>query len=111
MHVPVEKIHFIEYGILSLMLYKAFFTDRSDFTIFLKALCFGYLIGLLDEFIQYLLPNRFGEIIDTIWNGLSVGLIQLSIWGVWRPEGVSKNLTRLSFRNIVIWIVDLYVYC
>lgn len=56
---PVEKIHFIEYGILVLLLRKAFFGKLPVYNQYMLSIMAAGLVGLLDEIFQYYLPLRF----------------------------------------------------
>ncbi len=70
---PEERIHFIEYGILGILAFKAFGKGLKKIMI---AILFVLLIGTLDEIIQFILPNRVGDIRDVILNvtGGSLGV-------------------------------------
>ena len=78
---PVEKVHFLEYGFVS---YLAFLCIRSTWENLgiwmLRASTLGLtaVVGLVDEGIQYLLPNRFGELRDVGFN-LLAGLLGLVV--------------------------------
>lgn len=62
---PEERFHFLEYGVLGVLAFKAFGKGLKKTTI---AILFVLLIGTLDEFIQFLLPDRVGDIRDVIFN-------------------------------------------
>jgi len=61
MEIPTEKIHFIEYGLLSLFIISALKQSVFDRTIYSISCAAAYMIGLIDETIQHFLPNRSGE--------------------------------------------------
>ncbi|MEK6590716.1 MAG: VanZ family protein [Nitrospinota bacterium] len=71
--LPAEKFHFIEYGFLSYFSYSA--VEKSLEIGQLLHYTFVSLIVLIissiDEFIQYLLPNRVGEFSDIFLNLIS----------------------------------------
>ncbi|MBI4377943.1 MAG: VanZ family protein [Nitrospinae bacterium] len=71
--LPAEKFHFIEYGFLSYFSYSA--VEKSLEIGQLLHYTFVGLIVLIissiDEFIQYLLPNRVGEFSDIFLNLIS----------------------------------------
>ncbi len=104
MKVPTEKIHFIEYGLLSWFIYRALKKNINDISIFFITLFIGYPISLLDEFIQYLIPSRSGELVDAIWNFYSVALIQLFIVFVWKPQNIKLKIENKNFRLLIILI-------
>lgn len=63
--LPVERIHFIEYGVLGWLSYWAF--GR-------KAFVYVITIGIIDELIQGVLPNRFFDMRDILMNIVGGGL-------------------------------------
>lgn len=71
---PEERIHFIEYGILGVLVFKAL---GKGFKKIIIAILFILLTGTLDEIIQFILPNRVGDIRDIIFNVIGGSL------GVW----------------------------
>ncbi|HPG29658.1 MAG TPA: carbohydrate-binding family 9-like protein [bacterium] len=79
MEIPTEKLHFIEYGLLSIFILSALKESVFDKTIYLTACALTYLTGLIDETIQYFLPNRSGEFDDVLWNALACWLVILLI--------------------------------
>ncbi len=80
--VLVEKIHFVEYGILAFMLYMAMKTHIRSDLIYLLSLIIIIVIGWGDEGIQYILPGRLYDFRDVVLNTLSGGLILLLIFMV-----------------------------
>lgn len=63
--LPIERIHFIEYGILGWLSYWAFGK---------KALIYVVTIGIIDELIQGALPNRIFDTRDILMNVIGGGL-------------------------------------
>lgn len=78
---PAERIHFLEYGLLSYLAYKALEADLSDKKVYFLAFFTVILVCLLDEGIQYLLPNRVGDLQDVTLNIVS-GVLGLTITGL-----------------------------
>ncbi|MBD3319623.1 MAG: hypothetical protein GF350_00845, partial [Chitinivibrionales bacterium] len=70
----VEKIHFVEYGLLALLVGIAVTRHIPAWPGTGIALCIVFWIGLGDETIQWALPNRVGEIRDSITNLISGAL-------------------------------------
>ncbi|MFQ5913995.1 MAG: VanZ family protein [Nitrospinota bacterium] len=78
---PVEKVHFFEYGLLSYLAFHCLGWTWKGLGIWeLRAATLGLtgVMGTLDEVIQYLLPNRFGELRDVGFN-LLAGLLGLVV--------------------------------
>lgn len=71
---PAEKLHFLYYGVLAFLVHRSLSIDvdggaLSGLTVLLVA-----VIGLGDEGIQHVLPNRFFEWKDVALNGVSGAL-------------------------------------
>lgn len=63
--LPIERIHFIEYGVLGWLSYWAFGK---------KAIIYVITVGIIDELIQGALPNRFFDMRDIMMNIVGGGL-------------------------------------
>ena len=71
LEIPEERVHFLEYGVLGFFVLKA--TNEKIFITFI----FVALVGAVDEFIQFLLPQRVGELRDVAMNIIGGAL------GIW----------------------------
>ncbi|MFQ6103720.1 MAG: VanZ family protein [Candidatus Glassbacteria bacterium] len=100
--VPIESIHFVEYGIVSLLMYRALRESFNETYIFLASFLLTYSLGIVDEFIQFLLPNRVGAFRDVLFNAVSGGLVQMLLWRGIMPEGLLKGLPARSFKLVGI---------
>lgn len=97
---PAEKIHFIEYGLLGFLLCKTFSFHLHDKLVYPLAVASVYLIGLLDEAIQWALPNRVGEFRDIGINLLSGILAVIVVWCVLRPRIFRRHVQWSSLRPL-----------
>jgi VanZ family protein len=95
---PIEALHFLEYGILSALLYRALRHHLNDKIIFFIATGLITLIGIGDELIQWMLPNRHWDFRDIGFNTLSGALIQLAIWFGIAPEILKYKIELKSLR-------------
>ncbi len=88
----VERIHFLEYGALGLLFYRAFrrYGDASVLPLTVLAVA---LVGIVDEAVQWWTPVRTGDVRDVALNAYA-GLCGL-LFGValepprgfrWRPD-------------------------
>lgn len=66
---PAERIHVVEYGILGFLLFKA--CGIGNFKGLVVSSIFASVVGLVDEVIQWMLPNRVGDIKDVVINSIS----------------------------------------
>lgn len=72
----VERSHLIEYGVVALLIYAAL-GEREDirtrWRVSLSIVAAG-VIGLVDETIQFFLPNRVFDPVDVIFNTLAAAM-------------------------------------
>ena len=97
---PEEAVHFLEYGVLGVLLYRVFEDRVPDPTVYVAATLAGLFAGTVDEIIQWLVPGRFWDFRDIILNTGAVALVQIVIWRLLkRPSRtVSRSSLRLVFR-------------
>ena len=88
--VWVERIHFIEYGVLGLLISRA--VNIRTFKEIIATCCLITLIGVVDEIIQWYLPNRVGDIRDVTMNSFG-GLsgLWLGKFLYWEQHFVKRN--------------------
>lgn len=68
---PEEKIHFIEYGVLACLCFKALSLEEKPVLSYGGAFFLTTLIGWVDELIQEVLPNRYYDLRDVGLNSMS----------------------------------------
>jgi len=78
-NVPIEALHFVEYGLLGILLYRALSHRISDRSIYLSVAMLGAVVGIVDEFVQWAVPGRFWGIHDIWIDFFAVLLTQLGI--------------------------------
>ena len=79
LELPEEQVHFIEYGILSALIYVALTHDINNKSIYFLSAIIVFVLGAIDEVIQWVLPNRCFDIRDLVMNGIAGILVQLLI--------------------------------
>ncbi len=71
-----ERSHLIEYSVLAILIHKAlierFQSTKNTLKTGLLALITSFLIGVIDESIQWFLPNRVFDPADILFNGMAV---------------------------------------
>jgi len=73
--IPEEKIHFIEYGILAYLVFRAISLDlKGGPLVYFLSFLLVSLIGWGDEGIQHILPNRYYQTQDVLLNSISGAL-------------------------------------
>jgi len=95
----VEAFHFIEYGLLACLFYAAWLPLGDASVVILPLLC-GLLVGTLDEWIQWFVPFRVGEIRDVVLNLVAVGCGLLFGIALQPPPQVTFRLRRGSIARI-----------
>lgn len=89
--VPEEQIHFIEYGILSGLIYVALSQNVHNISVYFLSAFIVFVFGAIDEVIQWILPNRIFDIRDILINGFAGILVQLLIAMVINKKKVLIN--------------------
>ncbi|MBI3616750.1 MAG: VanZ family protein [Candidatus Omnitrophica bacterium] len=85
---PEEKIHFIEYGILAYLVFRALRLDHGAWAAYVGALALTAALGWVDEGIQHLLPKRYYQTSDVVLNAVS-GLLGLLLVYVFSGQRVN----------------------
>ena len=88
--VWVERIHFIEYAVLGLLISRA--VDVKTLSGIIYTGCLITLIGAVDEIIQWFLPNRVGDMRDVFMNSVG-GLsgLWLGRFLFWEQQILERN--------------------
>ena len=76
--IPEEKLHFLEYGILAYLAFRASELDIRRPPAFVYAFLLTVMFGWIDEGIQYFLPNRYYQNEDVALNAAG-GLLGLAV--------------------------------
>ncbi len=83
--IPEEAIHVVEYGVLGLLVYRAFTHRVRDHSIYILGSLVVGMIGILDEYIQWVVPSRYYELRDIGINFCAGALSQAAIFAGLRP--------------------------
>src|SRR5687768_4666856 len=88
----VEQFHFVEYGLVTYLFYRAW-RRRGDRAALVLPLCAGLVVGIFDEWFQWFIPSHVGELHDVYINAVAVGCGVLFSVGVdpFRPAAGSAN--------------------
>ena len=94
-----ERTHLFEYALVAALVHEALLERRDNGRRVpaptLLALLISLLLGLLDEGIQYLLPNRVFDPVDVAFNSLAATIIIGSRWLFrWLRAWVEKRRLR-----------------
>lgn len=110
---PEEALHFIQYGALSLLVYRALLYRLRDVGIYASAVLVAALLGSVDEIIQWATPRRFFDFRDIALNAGSALLVQVGLAKGIRPALITRTPSprgiRLAARLASLQLVVLGV--
>jgi VanZ family protein len=98
----VERVHFVEYGLISLLFYRAW-RAAADLSIVALPIASGLVVGTLEEWLQWFIPNRVGEARDVLLNLVAIGCGLAFSIGLEAPARFSWRLRRGSATAIGLW--------
>lgn len=67
----VERFHFLEYGLITFLFYRAW-QPLGDVGVFILPLLAGLVVGTVEEWFQWFIPNRVGELRDIFLNMVAI---------------------------------------
>src|SRR5688572_12555285 len=67
----VEQFHFVEYGVVTYLFYRVW-RHRGDRAALILPFCAGVIVGIVDEWFQWFIPGRVGEMHDVLINAVAV---------------------------------------
>lgn len=95
---PEEAIHFVQYGVLGVLVYRALTHRLQDTSIYFAAAIIGGVIGAIDEYIQWLTPRRVWGLGDIWLNFFSSALAQAAIAKGLQPKLIAHRFSRENLR-------------
>lgn len=111
-----EAFHFAEYGLLAILFHRVW-TDLDDWAIVALPLIAGALVGTLDEWVQWFIPIRAGEMRDVVINVVATSGGLLLAIALDTPPPIRFALERRSRALIARWAATttvafaLFFYC
>ena len=90
---PEEAVHFVQYGILSILVYRALTHRITDYGIYFVAFLLTSTVGLIDEALQWLTPNRVWGLKDIRLDAVAAALALLGVAMGLKPALISCQLT------------------
>jgi hypothetical protein len=95
----VERFHFVEYGLITFLFYRAW-RPLGDASLFVLPVLVGLVVGTLEEWLQWFIPGRIGDMRDVFLNGAAIVCGLLFSLGVDPPERLSLTVKPGSLRRI-----------
>jgi hypothetical protein len=95
----VERFHFVEYGLVTFLFYRAW-RPADDGSIFVMPVLAGLLVGTLEEWLQWFVPIRVGEMRDVFLNLAAIVCGLLFSAAVDPPSRVTLQIAVQSRRRV-----------
>jgi VanZ family protein len=95
----VERFHFIEYGMVTWLFYRAW-RPLGDGAVLVLPILAGLIVGTCEEWFQWFLPARVGEVRDVFLNLAAILSGLLFSLGLDPPERWSFGFQRRSLTQI-----------
>jgi VanZ like family len=87
----VERVHFVEYGLLALLFFRAC-REREDASLLAIPVFASIVVAVLDEWFQWFVPGRVGEIRDVALDAVAIGCGLLFALGLDPPSHLLRRL-------------------
>src|SRR4029453_1757889 len=95
----VQRFHFVEYGVITFLFYRAW-RRLQDPAMLVMPILGSLLVGTADEWLQWFIPNRVGEIADVLLNGIAIGCGLLFSLGADPPDDFQWTFRPGSIRRV-----------
>ena len=95
----VERFHFVEFGVITLLFYRAW-RPLNDVSMFVLPVFAGLIVGTLEEWFQWFIPVRVGEMKDIFLNTAAITSGLLFSIAVDPPPAPIANARPGSVRRI-----------
>ena len=109
----VELFHFVQYGAVTLLFYRAC-VGLGDAGALLVPVFAGAIVGMAEEWFQWFLPGRVGEVRDLYLNLAAIGCGMLFSLAVYPPSGLVRGMgpasSRLAARAAAAAILSLAAF-
>ena len=96
-----EQFHFTEYGVLTLLFYRAW-RARGDASAIVLPICASVVTGFVDEGFQWFVPSRVGEMRDVVLNGVGITCGVLVGVALAPPERTAAPVPTKSRRPLAV---------
>jgi hypothetical protein len=95
----VEHVHFVEYGVVTWLLYRVWL-PLGDAGVVVLPLLAGLAVGTCEEWFQWFLPARVGELRDIFLNGAAIVSGLLLSAAIRPPSGLLDGVRRRSLAHV-----------
>ncbi len=98
--IPEEALHVALYGVLGLLVYRALTHRVRDYSIYALGALLTGIVGMIDEYIQWVVPSRYFDIDDIELNFFAGLLAQVGLAAGLRPRLVMARPDGRSFGRL-----------
>ena len=95
----VERFHFLQYGLIAFLFYRAW-RPLQDAGVIVLPLLAGLIVSAAEEWLQWFIPNRVGEINDVLLNLVAIVCGLLFSLGVDPPKELRLAIAADTKRRI-----------
>lgn len=95
----VERVHFVEYGVIAFLFYRAW-RPAADSSVIVLPILAGIVVGTIEEWFQWFIPNRVGELRDVALNLVAVVCGLMVSVAIAPPARVALSLSPESRRRV-----------
>jgi hypothetical protein len=120
----VERFHFLEYGLITVLFYRVVLARSpgrsADLSLIVVPAISAVIVATADEWVQWFVPRRYGEIRDIFLNAAAIGCGLLFSLGAEPPAGLRLRpaprslslMTKLAAMAVIalaafLWSVHL----
>lgn len=112
----VERFHFLEYGLITFLFYRAWL-PLADTAVLILPFLAGLIVGTAEEWLQWFIPNRVGELRDIFLNAaaivtgllFSAGLEPIRNFQVRLGPSSSRRISWLSAATVIALGIFMHV--
>ena len=97
----VERVHLVEYGMVGFLFYRAW-RPSGDVSCLILPVLAGLFVGLAEEWLQWFIPVRVGELHDVLLNLVAVSCGLVFSVAADPPPAFSWRLSTGSRRRLAI---------
>jgi hypothetical protein len=105
----VERVHFVEYGFIAFLFYRAW-RPAGDLSILILPVLAGFMVGTFDEWLQWFIPVRVGEAHDVFLNLTSIVCGVMFAVALRPPDTFvlsagARTWRRIGVMSAIVWLV------
>ena len=101
-HNAEEAMHFVQYGVLSILLFRAVSRRVHDAWAFVIPVLLAALVGQIDECFQWLIPRRYYGLRDIWIDFVAASLTQIGLGMGLRPAHVARRFGIAGARSALL---------